>query len=818
MISTNIPVLLTSFIGREHDLNLVEGMLSTSHLVTLTGIGGSGKTRLAIQVGNRVCKDFPDGVWMVDLVPLQDPALVPQLVVQTLGLHLAPDQPVLEALQSFLHKKRLLLLLDNCEHLRPACARLCLQILSQAAEVRILATSREPLAIAGERVFPLSGLAWPKEHESSSRNGVPPFSLQELAGYDAVRLFVERARLISPEFNLTSENAHAVVEICRRLDGLPLAIELASARANVLTIQEISARLDDRFGLLTSGRRAGIDSRHQTLRAAIDWSYTLLSPEEQVLLRRLAVFSSGCALEAAVAICAQAGEGSQPALELLSSLVDKSLIIAETSGRAQARYRMLETIHEYAREKLGEAGEVRQMRDRHLDYFLARSEEAAPKLNDAYQQLWVNWLEGEHDNLRAALSWALKDGRIEEGLRMATALVRFWEIRSLQQEALSWLERLLVRAGQNIDPVVRVNAYTWASFLSLFQGEASASVEYAREAVNIAEAVGSEFNAVRAFALAGLAMSARGVGDYQTAFTVGERTLQYYREAGSLFHLGMGLLSLGDTAIELGEYTTARSLLDESLALAMEAGDNFRIALTYNAFGDLARYEEKYTEALAAYQKGEAQLRKLGAQHHLASVLANLGRIYLRLGEVERACTLFNESLAIYQAEQDRPGQIECLVGFSSAAVKNGQSAAGVRLLAAAEAVGRQRAAVWPAKRIEYNEYLELARLGLTEADFQEEQAAGRIMTLKQAIQYAQNLPRTKGNPDLTKREEVGELTGRERQVAGLIAQGKSNREIAEDLVLSTRTVEKHVANILSKLGLASRSQIVRWAMEHDLN
>ncbi len=589
---TNFPVQLTSFIGREREIADVKRLLFSSHLVTLTGAGGSGKTRLAIQIANAVSETFADGVWLVDLAPLREPALVPQLVVEVLGLRPTADQPLLETLLSFVRSKQLLLILDNCEHLREACAQLAQGLLSQAPDLRILATSREPLAIAGETIYPVSGLAWPSVNAKLEDNP------QDLMQYDAVRLFVERARAISPNFNLTSENARSTVEICRRLDGLPLALELASARVNVLTVQEIAARLNDRFALLTSGQRRGHEPRHHTLRAAIDWSYALLTADEQILLRRLAVFEAGCTLDTAEAICSGEGIAAEHTLDRISSLVSKSLVIADTIGRTQARYRLLETIREYALEKLDEAGETARLRDRHLDLFLARAEEAAPKLNDAYQQLWLNWLEGEHDNLRAALAWALESGRIEAGLRIAIAITRFWEIRGYVQEGLVWFERLLAQADERISPAVHANALVYASFLAMFLGNASAATAYGREAVALAEAAGDEGNPILILALAGLASGARVAGDYQTAFTIGERAIQLLRDSsGPPFYLGMTLLAQGEVAIELGYYDTAHASLDESLAMAREAGDAFRIAHALNSLGDLARCEGKYTEA-----------------------------------------------------------------------------------------------------------------------------------------------------------------------------------------------------------------------------
>jgi predicted ATPase/DNA-binding NarL/FixJ family response regulator len=676
----------------------------------------------------------------------------------------------------------------------------------------------------GETIYPVSGLAWPAVGRETGRDGPSHLDLEELRGYDAVSLFVERAGAISPNFSLTSENAWAIVEICRRLDGLPLALELASARANVLTVQQIAARLNDRFALLTSGQRTTPVPHHHTLRAAIDWSYALLTAEEQTLLCRLAVFEAGCTLDTAEAVGAGEGIATGQMLDLLSSLVDKSLIMAETTGRAQARYRLLETIREYALEKLNQAGEAARLRDRHLDLFLARAEEAAPKLGDAYQQLWLNWLEGEHDNLRAALAWSLEGGRIEAGLRIASALVRFWEIRGYVQEGLAWFERLLARADGRIPVLVRANALTFAAFLAMFLGNTPATISYGREAVNLAEATGDEGGPIVAFALAGLASGARAAGDFQTAFTIGDQVVRWYRELGPPFYLGMALLAQGDVATKLGYYDTARALLGESLTLAHEAGDAFRIAHTLNALGDLARCEGNYAEAQSAYQNSLTRLRELGAQRDLASIVSNLGYTCLHLGDAKQAQTLFCESMAIHQAQQNKPGITECLIGFAATAVMGGLPAAGARLLAAAAAIRGQRAAsVWLATRMEYERYLGLAHARLTEPEFQVEQAAGRAMSLEQAVDYAQNLPLKPGAVPATV-EKPGDrsasqrdLTGRELEVAALIGLGKSNGEIADELVLSKRTVEKHVANILSKLGLTSRAQIVRWAIEQGL-
>ena len=811
MASTNLPVQLTSFVGREREIAGASTLLFNSHLVTLTGAGGSGKTRLAIQIASGVSETFADGVWLVDFAPLHEPALVPQSVIQALGLHLHADQSLLEALLSFVRSKQLLLILDNCEHLSAACAQLAQELLSQAPGLRIVATSREPLAIAGETIYPVSGLAWPAVYAAQEEKP------QDLMQYDAVRLFVERGRAISPNFNLTTENAWPTIEICRRLDGLPLALELASARVNVLTVQEIATRLNNRFDLLISAQRRGLEPRHHTLRAAIDWSYALLAVDEQILLRRLAVFGTSFTLDTVEAVCTGEGIAAEHTLDRISSLVSKSLVVADTDGQAQARYRLLETICEYAFEKLEAAGESRRLRDRHLDLFLARAEEAAPRLNDAYQQLWLNWLEGEHDNLRTALAWALESGRIEEGLRIAIALVQFWDIRGYGQEGLVWFEHLLAQTDDRISLGIRVNALVNASAMAMAHGNAQVSIAYGLEAVEVAETAGDEGNPLLAFAQGGLLSGAQAAGDYQTVFTISDRAIRIYRESGPSYYLRMALYLQGESAIQLGYYDTARERLDESLALSRQDGDSFQIANSYNAFGDLSRLEQNYTQAASAYEDAAVLLRELGAPRELASIIGNQGYTCLHLGKVEQAYTLFSESMTIHQAQQNNPGKVECLIGFAAAAVMGGLPAAGVRLFAAAAAISKQpSASKWRATRMEFERYNDLARANLSGAEFQAEQAAGRAMSLEQAVDFALNLS-LKAGIEPSVRDTPDDLTRREGDVAALIGQGKTNSEIALELVLSKRTVETHVSNILSKLGLTSRSQVMLWAIDQGL-
>jgi non-specific serine/threonine protein kinase len=635
-------------------------------------------------------------------------------------------------------------------------------------------------------------------------------------GYDAVRLFVERTGAFSPHFKLACDNALAITEICSNLDGLPLALELASAHTNVLTIQEIASHLNDRFSFLNSGQRSGFEPRHSTLRATIDWSYDLLAVEEQTLLNRLAVFSSGCTLETAEVICSGNGIKRNQILELLSSLVTKSLVVAETSGRAHARYRLLETIREYAREKLNETGETQRLRDRHLDTFLVRAEDAMPKQFQGYQQLWLNWLESEHENLRGALTWALESKRIEAGLRLASALSYFWEIHSNVAEGLIWLERLLAEADEHIPLDIHVNALVFATFKCMLLGSVDSATAYARQAVELAETANDPDSPILAFARSGLSSALRTAGDYQTAFSLGEENVLLYRRIGPAHYLGMTLLAQGENALQLGYYEIARERLEESLALARQDRDAFRTAHSLNTLGDLSRLEKEYSQAAGAYEDALKMMRELGAQRDEASLLSNLGFTYLYLGRVDQARCLFSESLATYQEQLNQPGMIECLIGLAAVSIEEGQPAAGVRLFAAAAVHSAQpTVSIWKATQMEYEHYFGLARRSLTEVSFRAEQKAGRALSLEEAVEYARTVQRC--DDDISPYSmKLDDLTMREREVAGLVAQGKSNREIADELVLSRRTVEKHIANILSKLGLANRSQIVRLILEKN--
>jgi predicted ATPase/DNA-binding CsgD family transcriptional regulator len=803
-LRTSLPAIMTSFVGRELEATDTKNLLASSRQVTLIGAAGCGKTRLAVYVASSLSSDYRDGAHFIDFTRLDDPALIPQFVARALHIAEQPGRSWLDTLVKGLHDRHLLLILDNCEHVLSACTQLA-NLLLEATSVRILATSREPLRVRGEIVYPLNPMS------------LPPASTtpDDISQSDAIQLFVERARAVLPSFELTAENAQGIISICRKLDGIPLAIELASARVNVLAVEQIAARLDDRFALLSTPSHV-THNPHETLQAALDWSHDLLSNAEQALLRRLAVFAGGFSLRAAEAVCAGEAVRVVQVLDLLSSLVNKSLVVANTLQRNEARYTLLETIRQYAHQELVAAGEWAVLRDRHLQHLLKLTEETEPKLLGEYQQLWLDWLEGEFDNIRAAVVWSLESSQIESGLRIIVALYQFWTIRDYAEEGFAWVEQLLAKANDSVALAVRANAVAYAMTLAGFRGHSQAIQDYSREAAFLAETAGLDKDALR-WALTGQYYAARVAGDHETEYALAMRILQLQRESGTTYELGTGLTIFSFTAMSIGKYDIARAMLDEGLPLLRQLKNPYRVAMALNFSGDLSRCEQNYAQAQAAYEESIALLREIDAVRDLASALHNLGHACLHLGAVVRAHDLFNESMAIHQTQANTPGITECLIGYAALAIVAGLPAAGARLLAALVAIGGERVvSAWAATQMEYEHYLALASASLSEAEFQAEQIAGRALSLEQAIAYAQKtaiqavaLTKTSKSPD--------ELTSREREVAALIAQARSNGDIADKLVLSKRTVEKHIANIRSKLGFTQRAEIVRWAIDNNL-
>ena len=611
----NLPLQLTSFIGRAKEIDEVCRLLESHRLVTLTGSGGTGKTRLSLQIASIALKNYPNGAWLVELAPLADPELIPKTISAVLNLPDVPGKPVLDTLVDFLRSRRLLLILDNCEHLLEACASLADQLLHACPELTILTSSREFLGVAGEMPFRVPPLSLPDLRH------LPSFI--DISEYDAVRLFVERARVVSPNFALTENNSTYIAQVVNRLDGIPLAIELAASRLRMMGIEQIAQRLSDAFRLLTGGSRTALP-RHQTLRALIDWSYNLLSEPERVLLRRLSVFAGGWRLQAAELVCSDAaGSGgliqSEDVLDLLSELVDKSLVSAVPESEGRMRYRMLETIRQYAHEKLVDEGEAEAMRTCHLGYYLGQVEAMEPRLRGLKQIETLDRLEIELDNLRLALEWALQ-ADVEAELRLAAAMMWFWHIRFHWTEGVGWLEQGL-ESEKRSRPITTVDEPVFPPNRRLM---------------------------LRAKALSALGFHYNMQGKVPQAKAVLEESLVLYRQAGLEYRseLAFTLKFYGTCAKDVGDTVNALMYTQEALGIYQDINDHFGMAECWGTIGDC---ESEPIARKRAYQEELANAEAIGDEDSIATALQNLGWSAIQAGEYQHACRYFMESAEHYR-------------------------------------------------------------------------------------------------------------------------------------------------------------------------
>ncbi|MDQ3856376.1 MAG: tetratricopeptide repeat protein, partial [Chloroflexota bacterium] len=574
----NLPLQPTPFLGREQEIEVVGRLLREdfTRLVTLTGPGGTGKTRLALQTAAEVLDKFDDGVFFVSLAALTDPSLVASTIAHDLGLVESGGEPILEVLKEWVNDKRLLLVIDNFEQVADA-APVVTELLADCPRLKVMVTSRAPLRLRGEHEYPVAPLSTPDPKHLPD--------LQTLTQYDAVRLFIERAREVRPDFEVTNETAPAVAEICHRLDGLPLALELAAVRTKLFQPQALLQRLSNRLKLLTGGAR-DLSGRQQTLRAAIDWSYDLLSEEEKLLLARLSVFAGGSRFEAVEEVCD--ADGTLDILDGVQSLVDKSLVRQSEGVGGETRFVMLETIREYAGEKLEAMGEADKLRERHAEYLLRLAEEAEPHLRGSQQMLWLDRLDEEHDNVRVALACCLEQRKTEQGLRLATALARFWDTRGYYSEGRRWLEAFLASSGADeSSPALQARALLGAAWLAHDQDDFLQADALFEESLRLGRARG-EPGPVAAV-LAHRAVMARGQGQYAKATELVEESLRVARGADNLADVAYALFRLGLVVREQGDYSRAAAAYQECLQAYRTLGDAGGAAFALLGLGDIAR-------------------------------------------------------------------------------------------------------------------------------------------------------------------------------------------------------------------------------------
>jgi predicted ATPase/DNA-binding SARP family transcriptional activator len=721
-VPRHLPLPLTELIGREAEVREVRDRLARSRLITLTGTGGIGKTRLALQVAEELAAEYADGARFVPLASLADPDRVPDTVRAALGLPPGNtrEEPM-DILREYLSSRRLLLVLDNCEHLLDACAKLADALLSQCPGVRLLATSRQALGLGGETVWRVPSLSLPDPKQGSMVDGQwlmahgpsrpastinhQPSTMMQFA---AIRLFVERARAVEPSFALTLGNASAVVEICRRLDGIPLAIELAAARVRAIPVAQIAPRLNDRFRLLTGGSRGALP-RQQTLRATMDWSYDLLSEPERTLLRRLSVFAGGLTLEAAEAVCGdeegrrQKAEGSdkhrtaaattaEPAglpsafcllpsdvMDLLTQLVDRSLVTVERREEA-ARYVLLETTRDYARDRLREAGEWDGWRARHAEFFLAVAERAEPELRGPAQAEWLQRLEAEHDNLRAALDHFLDRGAVEEGLRLGGALGWFWWLRGYYSEGRERLQALLSQSGYKMG-----------------SAEPDGEIRAAQHARNAGRPELRQRRVGRALAKAlnASGMLADEQSDYNAACVQFQESLTLSRELCDQAGVAAALKSLGGQAMRVRDLPAARALFEESLAISRRIGDDWSAAASLTLLGRVAFARKEYATARALVESGLEIQRQLRDRRAIARSLTSLGNIATRLGDYVAARSLYEESLALARELGTRGVIEETLNVLGTVARELGDHDAALACLEECLTIAREVGNVW---------------------------------------------------------------------------------------------------------------------------
>ena len=719
----NLPAVLSPLIGRESELRAIVELARNPEvrLVTLTGPGGTGKTRLALAASGELAGDV-DCAWFVDLAPIDDPEIVSSAIATALAVEETADLPLAEAVARKLRGEPALLVLDNFEQVLPA-STLVHELLVAAPGLTALVTSQASLHLREEREFPVPPLSLPDPADEAS-----------LAGSPAVEFFLDRARAVRPGFELTDVNAAAVAGICRRLDGLPLAIELAAARVKLLSPQAILGRLENRLDLLTGGAQ-DLPTRQRTLRNAIEWSYNLLEPSEQALLARLGVFAGGCSLELADAVCGDT-QGLGEVFEGLASLVDKSLVRQSDGADGEPRFGLLETIRDYALERLESSGELDALRRRHAERYLELVEAAEPELTRANQGLWLHRLDEENDNIRAALSWSIAAGELELGLRLAGALVRFWSTRGLMAEGRHWLAEALANSDA-VNPAALAKAYFAAGYAALGEGDFTDAEAAFERSLALAREGGDP--AAEAAVLAQQAWLAMAGARFDEASALAQQSIELATGAGDKLTASGAISTLAEVAAASGDYAEAITLFERGLSLRRGLGDKRLIANSLLRLGRAELARGDYAAATAFLEEGLALGRQVKDTWSISVAVTNLGRVQLRTGgDGPAARALFGEGLRLARDRNDKRVTAECVQGLAAAAASEGRTAEAARLFAGAETLREMTgAALSPVEQAIEERFLPAVEADLGEAESARERTAGRTLSPEEVVALA---------------------------------------------------------------------------------
>lgn len=836
----NLPVYLTSFVGREHEIQQVRSLLNAARLLTLVGSGGSGKTRLAIQVATGLLDDYADGVWFVDLVPVTSETAIVLSIAWTLGVRDEYGPELLDTVSAQLRDREILLILDNCEHVAAASAQVAVALLQACPRLRILATSREILNVPGELTYRVPSLSLPDE---SARD------LGNLRRSEATRLFVERARFHQPGFDVSTENAAAVVRLCHALDGMPLALELAAARLGVMPIGEIEARLEDRFRLLADGGRT-LRPRHQTLWGAIDWSYALLPDDEKKLFRWLSVFAGGFTAESASAVCLGRADPAD-ALSQLGRLVGKSMVVADEGRRKRARYRLLESLRAYGRQCLADAGEAQPASQRQLEYFAEYAEQAAAEMHGPRQNEWLDRLEDEQDNIRTAIEWGRQnDGEL--ACRLGAAMATYWDRRGHWNEGRELLAAVLQSPSGPGSKSAKAAALMAAGSIGLQLGSPSMTASTLQSALGL-------FNELEDLRGMGWAQNHLGMlehdqGNHARSRDHYQASLALARRCSDEALTAAAILGIGKADLEEGRHDAARAHFRESLTISEKMGDLWQIAFAHDNLGHTALTQGNYASARFHHERSLAIWQEVVDDWGMEHAYSNLGLVALEEGDLRRGQLVFEENLRVVQRTGNREmtamahqglGHVAflqrdyasarwhyaqslnifsalagdadiaiALLGFVRIAWARSQPDRALRLAAIAELHTGFHGPASRVRALDVTPMIESCRqaLGRRGAAAWDE---GRSMTLQQAIALTQE---SDASSITTPRPAAADgLTRREREIAIMVARGMTNRQIAGKLVISERTAEGHVERIRSKLGFHNRVEIAAWASQQGL-